>query len=991
MANSAIVGILRALLTADTAQYDAGMRKAATTAQTVDRQLKLVGQTVRGVGPQFERMVKSFQGDKLLYQANNLTAAVQKIGGAAGIVGGAAKLTEAEQTRVNRTVTEAIAKYTALGKQAPPAMLALANATKQVEPPTSFLTTRMVALGAAVGTFAAQMGMQAVRSLIQFGREAFNSASRILDLSNKTGESTDSIQRMDFVARQTGTSLEAMTGAAFMLRTRLAGGSTSVLKALEDLRKASGDAGLSVQSSADQILAALSGVDDTNTRVRLGTALFGRSFRELAASVTEGYAQIASGAAVAERAQLEALDRASDAWAAFVSNTQTRITQFLGNTVLLSQAIKEIVAEGGVFQSTAAVIEQAQRRITLGLLGRRTKDIGLPDEVAQSVETYTQRLKDAQRALEGLTAAQRAELSAAQQMGASQEDQIKLLSDWKIEADTAEGVLKLFTASLASAKKEAADLTRWIDENKEAITRLNKTLADAAKVGVPLKEVLEEFGGQIEDTVHKAIIFHQAVPPALMAAAAALGRLQMAQKEGLKPIDWDAFLGAIPDQIPVWEKVFTAIDAKQQESLARRHTGIIEAAQFNIDLAKRRGASERQLFDLVEDLERKKLDVALGAENARFEIATRGIDKHSELFRQLEIAHQNTINHLNEQWAVGVERRAALFESEIERVLKSAGASLRGAFIGDLGTLLFGGLEDASRDFGERFTDMWRGIKSTLLDILDDILEYFTKQFLAGLIKGITGAKIGQALGNAIAGGVGLSVAGGTAAAATTAGAGFAAAEVAGVEAAAFGAAGAGGGFGATVAGLATNPITIAAAGALVLGLGISKRGWFRGGEEALKVNPRRDQFQLQFGGPTAAQGGMKLAALLTQFTGAPSGGPLFSALQRADSEREFDAAQANIISTLARFGRRVRSFEFGGFVPPGAVVPAILHGGSRGEWITPGGPIGKTVNMAVTIQAWDGADVRRVFRSDVLPALKQALTLDTDGILGHTRRAIRP
>jgi len=130
MANQAVVGVLRTLLTADTAQYESGMKKAAQTATQTGKVIGSIGEQIKRTNPQLERMVKAFQGDKLLYQANNLVAAVAK-------VGGAARLTEAEQRRVNAQVTVAIDKYRALGQQAPKAMLDLAQATRQTEVATS--------------------------------------------------------------------------------------------------------------------------------------------------------------------------------------------------------------------------------------------------------------------------------------------------------------------------------------------------------------------------------------------------------------------------------------------------------------------------------------------------------------------------------------------------------------------------------------------------------------------------------------------------------------------------------------------------------------------------------------------------------------------------------------------------------------------------------------------------------------------------------------
>lgn len=118
------------------------------------------------------KMAASLSGEKLIQSAHNITAAVNQIGGAS-------KLTDAEAARVNATLTRALEKYAALGKEAPAAMVALAEATKRVEAPTEGLSAKMVAVGTAIGTMAAN-------ALMALGRLALDGvralASSIVDL-----------------------------------------------------------------------------------------------------------------------------------------------------------------------------------------------------------------------------------------------------------------------------------------------------------------------------------------------------------------------------------------------------------------------------------------------------------------------------------------------------------------------------------------------------------------------------------------------------------------------------------------------------------------------------------------------------------------------------------------------------------------------------------------------------------------------------------------
>jgi hypothetical protein len=74
-----------------------------------------------------QKHVNAFNGGKVVSEANQIARAVQSIGGAD-------KLTASEQARVNAVVTEGIAKYHALGQQAPAELLKLQEATKAIPP-----------------------------------------------------------------------------------------------------------------------------------------------------------------------------------------------------------------------------------------------------------------------------------------------------------------------------------------------------------------------------------------------------------------------------------------------------------------------------------------------------------------------------------------------------------------------------------------------------------------------------------------------------------------------------------------------------------------------------------------------------------------------------------------------------------------------------------------------------------------------------------------
>jgi len=112
---------LTASLSVDITNFQAGLKRAEVSLQTFDRASKSMNRDLR-------RLLEDFSGQRVVAEAARMAEAVER-------VGGASRLTRDEQTRVNRTVEEAIAKYRALGQQAPQAMLDLASATRQAERP----------------------------------------------------------------------------------------------------------------------------------------------------------------------------------------------------------------------------------------------------------------------------------------------------------------------------------------------------------------------------------------------------------------------------------------------------------------------------------------------------------------------------------------------------------------------------------------------------------------------------------------------------------------------------------------------------------------------------------------------------------------------------------------------------------------------------------------------------------------------------------------
>lgn len=163
--------------------------------------LRTIGPMLDTTRSQLRRASESFDGARIVGQASAAVAAIDKLGGVAS-------LTASEKRKLNATLTEAIEKYRALGRQAPPEMIKLAEATKVTEKSTSgllsTLSTKTLAVGTAIGTFLGKTAYDAVRNLV----------SSIVDLASRGAQMAPIVDSFERLTNSIGRSGDAMLAAS---------------------------------------------------------------------------------------------------------------------------------------------------------------------------------------------------------------------------------------------------------------------------------------------------------------------------------------------------------------------------------------------------------------------------------------------------------------------------------------------------------------------------------------------------------------------------------------------------------------------------------------------------------------------------------------------------------------------------------------------------------------------------------------------------------
>jgi hypothetical protein len=191
-----------------------------------DVELKGLETDASKVESSLNRMADSFSGRKIIQDATLAAEAINQIGGAS-------TLTENEQKKVNATVTEAIAKYQALGLQAPKALTDLQAATKGVTQEHDALASTVTSL---IGGYASlSVVLEGLKAAFSFAKDAIESAGALQDLADATGVSTDGLQRLQYIGSAAGVDLQTMARAVENLSAKLAGGDDNATLAVERL------------------------------------------------------------------------------------------------------------------------------------------------------------------------------------------------------------------------------------------------------------------------------------------------------------------------------------------------------------------------------------------------------------------------------------------------------------------------------------------------------------------------------------------------------------------------------------------------------------------------------------------------------------------------------------------------------------------------------------------------------------------------------------
>lgn len=294
-----------------------------------------------------DKLARSFGGDKLIQAAHNYAAAIDKIGGAA-------RLTGDEKARVNDLMERALAKYAALGQEAPAALRKLAAETQGAAEKTQGWGAQITHVLGLFGVAVSVAGvMRVVQGLMTLG-------DQLVRVSDQTGLTTEEVQRLDYVATQTGVTLEQTTAAIGQMQNRLASGDDSAVAAVQLLGLRLDD--LFAMGPHDQfttLAGAIAAVPDPATRAALAMDVFGRSGIALLPMLVSDIEALGAAAPVMADNTVRALDEAGDRWAGFTRRLQVWIAEAYNFAAKTFQALLGWVyrVSAGLLDAEATLLE----------------------------------------------------------------------------------------------------------------------------------------------------------------------------------------------------------------------------------------------------------------------------------------------------------------------------------------------------------------------------------------------------------------------------------------------------------------------------------------------------------------------------------------------------------------------------------------------------------------------------------------------------------
>lgn len=493
-----------------TGRFDADFANFTTAVAQAETKLREFEQGSARVEGQINRMVDSFSGRKVVSEATLMVSAVER-------VGGAAKLTEAEQARVNRTTADAILKFQAFGEKAPAAMVALEQATRKIPEPVEQVNTRMVALGTAIGQFVGNAAWSAVSRLTD-GVMNFAAQGAQLPavetsfnrLAVAMGESADvMLGRMQAGTRGLVTDFDLMLAGNKAMLLGLPVTSASMGELAQTASVLGRAVGITTTQAFDDLITALGRsspmiLDNLGLTVKVGEAndAYAAKLGKSASQLTEAEKKIAFYEAAMEKARAKTAELGEQTMT--LGDIATSIWTGIGNTVTrtaasLNVGVGAILTNGGKAAQFMLDAIKLGPGFALTLASMREEAVALgqvkppPSVVPESIDPLVEYRKELGALRSGAAALTEEQKAVVREALALNQSATQIAA--KIQVS--ETAVSLYVDALKASAKAEKDLA---DEQERAAQKYAAAMTEIDSAG-------ESWRGTLRG-IHETLVAH---------------------------------------------------------------------------------------------------------------------------------------------------------------------------------------------------------------------------------------------------------------------------------------------------------------------------------------------------------------------------------------------------------------------------------------------------------------------------------------------------
>lgn len=372
-----------------------------------------------------------------------------------------------------------------------------------------------------------------IGAVVAFGKSILDMADNITKVHDRTGLATDDVQRLQFIAEQSGNSIDDLAGSISKLQVRLADGKAQ--KGIENL-------GLNFkkirESSPYDALAAVAEaigkIENPTLRAQRAVEVFGKAGTEILPTLVSNFKELGDAAPIMSEETVAALDSAGDAIAKFGTTLKVWAAESYNYA---RSFFDKLVAEA--YRMVQRLYENAAGLAALASKLPGAERIGINQKLVASLKESAVWYGNVATAMDTNTVAAKKNAPA---VGALPPIHKEASKEAKAHADAIQNLTEKLSG--AGAIKAAADM-------REALAKLP-----------PIQRLTKDAQLEIAKTMEAAIAVYQAAGKAIprdlqliaMAARAASGTVSDANRALIEAMQksWAANTGGIKlDAIPV--------------------------------------------------------------------------------------------------------------------------------------------------------------------------------------------------------------------------------------------------------------------------------------------------------------------------------------------------------------------------------------------------------------------------------------------------------